>query len=45
MLDAIDDERFLILPHPEVLDMYRRKGGDYDRWLTGMRRCQTVLLL
>jgi hypothetical protein len=33
-------ERFLILPHPEVLDFFRRKADDYDRWLAGMRRLQ-----
>jgi len=32
------DERFLILPHAEVLGFYQRKAGDYDRWLRGMRR-------
>ena len=32
--------RFLILPHPEVLEFFRRKGADYDRWLAGMRRLQ-----
>ncbi|CAG2152140.1 SDR family oxidoreductase [Cupriavidus numazuensis] len=37
-LEGIADERFLILPHPEVLEYYRRKGQDYDRWLHGMRR-------
>ncbi|MBF6292447.1 SDR family oxidoreductase [Nocardia farcinica] len=37
-------EQFLILPHPEVLEMYRRKGADYDRWLVGMRRFQSALL-
>lgn len=40
VLAAIDEERFLILPHPEVLEMYRHKGIDYDRWLRGMRRYQ-----
>jgi NAD(P)-dependent dehydrogenase (short-subunit alcohol dehydrogenase family) len=44
VLAAIDEERFLILPHPEVLDMYRQKGIDYDRWLRGMRRYQRSLL-
>ncbi|MGW0175567.1 SDR family oxidoreductase [Rhodococcus sp. NPDC003322] len=42
-LAAIDEERFLILPHPQVLDMYRHKGADYDRWLRGMRRYQASL--
>ncbi|APA97893.1 SDR family oxidoreductase [Nocardia seriolae] len=44
VMAAVDDERFLILPHPEVLDMYRRKGADYDRWLAGMRHYQARLL-
>lgn len=43
VLDAIADERFLILPHPAVLEMYRQKAGDYDRWLKGMRRYQHSL--
>ena len=42
-LDAVETETFLILPHPEVLDMYRMKGSDYDRWLTGMSRYQNRL--
>ena len=37
---GIDAERFLILPHPEVLDHFRRKADDYDRWLGGMRKLQ-----
>jgi NAD(P)-dependent dehydrogenase (short-subunit alcohol dehydrogenase family) len=44
VLKAIDEERFLILPHPSVLEMYRQKGSDYDRWLRGMRRYQRSLL-
>jgi NAD(P)-dependent dehydrogenase (short-subunit alcohol dehydrogenase family) len=43
VLDAITREQFLILPHPEVLRMYRHKGADYDRWLRGMRRFQGSL--
>jgi hypothetical protein len=27
-----------------VLDMYRQKAADYDRWLRGMRRYQRSLL-
>jgi NAD(P)-dependent dehydrogenase (short-subunit alcohol dehydrogenase family) len=35
---AIEAETFLVLPHPEVLEYMRRKTGDYDRWLGGMRK-------
>jgi hypothetical protein len=38
VLQGIHDERFLILPHPEVAEYFRRKAEDYDRWLKGMRR-------
>lgn len=44
VLAAIAAEHFLILPHPEVLEMYRRKGADYDRWLRGMRRFRASLI-
>ena len=37
---GLETETFLILPHPEVLEFFRRKGADYDRWLAGMRRLQ-----
>jgi hypothetical protein len=37
---AIGEERFLVLPHPEVGEFLRRKGADVDRWLAGMRRLQ-----
>ena len=35
---AIEAEDFLILPHPEVLEYMRRKTGDYNRWIGGMRK-------
>jgi len=38
VIQGLDEERFLILPHPEVLEYFRRKASDYDRWLAGMRR-------
>lgn len=37
---GLADERFLILPHPEVAEYERRKSADRDRWLAGMRRLQ-----
>jgi NAD(P)-dependent dehydrogenase (short-subunit alcohol dehydrogenase family) len=38
VLEAMADERFLILPHPEVATYERRRAEDRDRWLRGMRR-------
>jgi len=40
VVKGLDEERFLILPHPEVAEYFRRKATDYDRWLRGMRRLQ-----
>ncbi len=42
-LDAIRNERFLVLPHPEVATYAERKGSDRERWLSGMRRFQGIL--
>jgi NAD(P)-dependent dehydrogenase (short-subunit alcohol dehydrogenase family) len=39
-VEGLADERFLILPHPEVAEYFQRKASDYDRWLRGMRRLQ-----
>src|SRR5450631_782891 len=38
VIDVMDAETFLILPHPVVKEYLTRKTGDYDRWLRGMRR-------
>ena len=44
VLAAIREERFLVLPHPEVLTFFQRKASDYDRWLAGMRRLQAAIV-
>jgi NAD(P)-dependent dehydrogenase (short-subunit alcohol dehydrogenase family) len=44
VVQAIRDERFLILPHPEVAEFLRRKGDDPERWLAGMRRLQAQIV-
>lgn len=44
VVDGLREERFLILPHPEVAEYFRRKADDYDRWLAGMRRLQDRVL-
>jgi NAD(P)-dependent dehydrogenase (short-subunit alcohol dehydrogenase family) len=40
VVDAITEERFLVLPHPEVAEYEQRKVADRDRWIRGMRRLQ-----
>ena len=40
VVEGLEAERFLILPHPEVSEYVRRKAEDPDRWLAGMRRLQ-----
>jgi len=37
-LEAIREERFLILTHPQVQDYMRHKTADYERWIGGMRK-------
>jgi len=41
VIQGIADERFLILPHPEVAEYVRRRATDHDRWLRGMRKLRT----
>jgi NAD(P)-dependent dehydrogenase (short-subunit alcohol dehydrogenase family) len=38
VLAGIREERFLILPHPQVAKYMGFKGQDNERWLAGMRR-------
>lgn len=38
---AINEERFFVLPHPEVAEYVQRKAEDPDRWLAGMRRLRS----
>ena len=43
VIEALAEERFWVLPHPEVAEYARRKVTDIDRWLAGMRRFQKRL--
>ncbi|MEU4151931.1 SDR family oxidoreductase [Streptomyces sp. NPDC026659] len=40
LLKGIAEDRFLILPHPEVADYYQARAATPDRWLAGMNRVQ-----
>jgi NAD(P)-dependent dehydrogenase (short-subunit alcohol dehydrogenase family) len=44
VVEGIRAESFLILPHPEVAEYFRRKATDYDRWIRGMRRLRAGIL-
>jgi NAD(P)-dependent dehydrogenase (short-subunit alcohol dehydrogenase family) len=41
---GLAEERFLILPHPEVAEFVRRRGEDHERWLRGMRKLNALAL-
>lgn len=43
VVESLREERFLILPHPEVVTYFQRKASDYDRWINGMRRFRQKL--
>lgn len=42
VIESMEAEEFLILPHQEVKDYMQRKSGDADRWLKGMRRYKAM---
>lgn len=44
VVEALEEERFLVLPHPEVATFAQRRAEDHDRWLAGMRRLQAQLV-
>jgi NAD(P)-dependent dehydrogenase (short-subunit alcohol dehydrogenase family) len=43
VVQGLAEERFLILPHPEVARFFQNKANDYDHWLGGMRKVQRTV--
>ncbi|MEV7996596.1 SDR family oxidoreductase [Streptomyces sp. NPDC086077] len=40
LFEGIEEDRFLILPHPEVAAYYEARAAHPDRWLTSMNHIQ-----
>src|SRR4051794_31177262 len=40
VVEALADDRFLILPHPEIADYYQARAADTGRWIAGMNLLQ-----
>ncbi|MFD5058779.1 SDR family oxidoreductase [Streptomyces sp. NPDC058394] len=40
LFDAMAEDRFLVLPHPEVAGYYRARTKDTDHWLANMNHLQ-----
>ncbi|MES2785154.1 MAG: SDR family oxidoreductase [Pseudomonadota bacterium] len=38
VVETMREEKFLVLPHPEVARYFLNKAQDYDRWLGGMQK-------
>jgi NAD(P)-dependent dehydrogenase (short-subunit alcohol dehydrogenase family) len=44
VVDGLDRESFLILPHEQVVTYMQRKTGDYDRWIKGMAKLRDTVM-
>ncbi|HEV3315653.1 MAG TPA: SDR family oxidoreductase [Candidatus Angelobacter sp.] len=44
VMKAIAEEKFLILPHPEVARYFQNRANDNERWLRGMRKLQAKIV-
>ncbi|GLT11930.1 SDR family oxidoreductase [Sulfitobacter porphyrae] len=42
-LEGVEQDRFLILPHPEVAKYMRNKAEDHGRWIGGMAKLQRAM--
>ena len=40
---GLEQETFVILPHPQVLGYMRKKTENYDRWISGMAKIQAKM--
>jgi NAD(P)-dependent dehydrogenase (short-subunit alcohol dehydrogenase family) len=45
VIAALEKEEFFILPHPEILDYFKARANNHERWLHNMRREQAKYIL
>ncbi|HET9170166.1 MAG TPA: SDR family oxidoreductase [Actinospica sp.] len=43
VMSALEDGRFLILPHPEAAEYYAARAAQSDQWLASMRKLQAAI--
>src|SRR3984885_3369803 len=43
VLQGLEQETFVILPHPQVAGYMRKKTENYDRWIAGMAKIQAKM--
>ena len=44
VLEAVENEQFLVSPHKEVLEYIKYKASDYDGWIDGMQNLQNKFI-
>ena len=44
VVNGLREERFLILPHPEVAKYFQNKASNHDRWISGMQKLRRAVL-
>ena len=44
VIKGLEEESFLILPHPQVEKFHQYKAADYNRWIRGMRRLRAKII-